>query len=177
MRGSEGEAAAKVCAATVLATGLRLKVKRMARKEAILNLRQVLIRRRDALRKALAGDLSSLKELREQTSSDVIDAALDSAQDEISSQLAEVESRELANIENALEQMREGRYGICEGCEKPIPLARLQALPYAVHCIDCQRENEKAGTSGAGNADWGRLIDTSVGDNDVLINDIELDVT
>src|SRR3970282_2897627 len=103
----------------------------MARKDSILNLRQVLIKRRDALRKALAGDLSLLKELREQTSGDVVDFALDSAQDEIISQLAEVESRELSQIEGALEMMREGTYGICEGCEKPIPLARLQALPYA----------------------------------------------
>ncbi len=71
----------------------------MARKDAILNLKKVLIKRRNALRKALAGDLSMLKELREQTSGDVVDFALDSAQDEISSQLAEVESRELAYIE------------------------------------------------------------------------------
>src|SRR5918995_5338347 len=102
----------------------------MARKDAMINLRQILVRRRDALRQALAGDLSLLKELRQQNSGDVIDAALDAAQDEISSQLAEVESRELAHIENALERMREGKYGICEACEEAIPLARLQALPY-----------------------------------------------
>ena len=78
----------------------------MARKDALFNMRQILIKRRDALRNALAGDLSLLKELRAQTAGDVVDAALDSAQDEISSQLAEVESRELARIENALERMR-----------------------------------------------------------------------
>ena len=55
----------------------------MARKDAILNLRQVLIKRRDALRKALAGDLSMLKELREQSSSDVIDAACSGDKDTI----------------------------------------------------------------------------------------------
>jgi DnaK suppressor protein len=149
----------------------------MARKDAILNLRTVLIKRRDALRKALAGDLSSLKELREQSSGDVIDAALDSAQDEISSQLAEVESRELANIENALEQMREGRYGVCESCESNIPLARLQALPYATTCIQCQREAEKSGARGGAGANWGRLFETGSSDQDVVFNDIELDVS
>ncbi len=87
----------------------------MSRKDAILNMHQILIKRRDALRKALAGDLSLLKELRAQSSGDVVDAALDSVQDEISSQLAEVESRELARIEYALERMREGQFGICEG--------------------------------------------------------------
>src|SRR6185437_7894466 len=99
----------------------------MARKDAILSMRQILIKRRDALRTALAGDLSLLKELRAQAAGDVVDAALDSAQDEISSQLAEVESRELASIENALERMRDGQYGVCEGCSCSIPLARLNA--------------------------------------------------
>ena len=80
----------------------------MARKDSILKQRALLIMRRDALRQALAGDLSLLKSLPEQTGGDVVDAALDAAQDEISSQLAEVESRELAQIENALERMREG---------------------------------------------------------------------
>jgi DnaK suppressor protein len=149
----------------------------MARKDAILNLRQVLIKRRDALRKALAGDLSLLKELREQSTGDVVDAALDSAQDEISSQLAEVESRELAQIENALERMREGQYGKCEVCNASIPLARLQALPYATLCIQCQREAEKSGVSGGSAADWARLIDTGSGDNDIVLSDFELDAS
>ena len=149
----------------------------MGRKEAILKLRQVLVRRRDALRQALAGDLSSLLELREQTSGDMIDAALDSAQDEISSQLAEVESRELAQIENALERMRDGTYGICEVSGKPIPLARLQALPYATMCIEAQREAEKRGPGGNQNANWGKLIDAPPGDKDVMLNDIEMDVS
>ncbi len=148
----------------------------MARKDAIKTLHQVLIRRRDALRKALAGDLSLLKELREQTAGDVVDAALDSAQDEISSQLAEVESRELSNIENALERLRAGEYGICEGCDTNIPLARLQALPYATMCIQCQRENEKRGGGSGTSADWGRLIDMG-SDADVKFSDIELDVS
>lgn len=148
----------------------------MARKDAILNLRQVLVKRRDALRKALAGDLSLLKELREQTSGDVVDFALDSAQDEISSQLAEVESRELSQIEGALESMREGKYGLCEGCEKPIPLARLQALPYAATCIECQREAEKSGLTVGQVADWSLILDTDRGDNDVSFSDLEVDV-
>jgi DnaK suppressor protein len=149
----------------------------MARKDAILSMYNVLIKRRDALRKALAGDLSLLKELRAQTSGDVIDAALDAAQDEINSQLAEVESRELASIEKALGRMREGEYGKCEACSERIPMARLNALPYATYCIECQRELEKYGEGGGGDADWGRLLDSDGGERDVSINDIELDVS
>jgi DnaK suppressor protein len=140
-------------------------------------MRQVLIKRRDALRKALAGDLSLLKELREQSSGDVVDFALDSAQDEISSQLAEVESRELASIEQALERMREGQYGICEGCSTKIPLARLQALPYATYCIQCQREVEKRGADATKSVDWGQILDSGSGDTETNLSDIEMDVS
>jgi DnaK suppressor protein len=137
----------------------------MARKDAILNLKTVLLKRRDALRKALAGDLSMLKESREQTTGDVVDIALDSAQDEISSQLAEVESRELTYIEYALEQMREGRYGTCGGCKGKIPLARLKALPYAASCIECQRSAEQNPDS-----DLARLVNGEISVDDLGID-------
>ena len=151
----------------------------MSRKDAILSMRQVLVKRRDALRKALAGDLSLLKELKNQNSGDMVDAALDSVQDEISSQLAEVESRELTRIEYALERMRSGQFGVCEGCNTPIPMARLNALPYAVLCIKCQRDAERQGGAGGSGADvdWSRLLDSSGGDAELSINDIELDVS
>jgi DnaK suppressor protein len=149
----------------------------MARKDALMSMRQILIKRRDALRKALAGDLSLLKELRAQTAGDLVDAALDSAQDEISSQLAEVESRELASVENALERMRAGHYGVCEGCNCKIPMARLNALPYATYCIQCQRESEKYGSVGGHDSDWGRITDSSGGESEATLDDIELDVS
>jgi DnaK suppressor protein len=146
----------------------------MARKDALMSMRQILIKRRDALRQALAGDLSLLKELRAQTAGDLVDAALDSAQDEISSQLAEVESRELASVENALERMRKGQYGVCEGCAVKIPLARLNALPYATYCIECQREAEKYGSVGGNDNNWSRVNDG--GESEASFEDIEIDV-
>lgn len=135
----------------------------------------MLVKRRDALRKALAGDLSVLKELSDQTG-DVIDNALDSAQGEISSQLAEVESRELAQIEQALERIKSGHYGKCEVCNRPIKMERLNALPYATLCIECQREAEEHGGVDRYVADYGRMSDVDSGESDVTINDIELDV-
>ena len=146
----------------------------MARKDQILKMRDILINRRDALRKTLAGDLSSLKELRQQSTGDVVDAALDAAQDEISSQLAEVESRELASIERALESMREGVYGVCEMCEEKIPMPRLTALPYATSCIECQRKSEEGGAGFEQDSDWSRVPDTTYADTEFTINDIEV---
>ncbi len=135
----------------------------MARKDSILKLHSLLINRRDALRQALAGDLSLLRALPEQTGGDVVDAALDAAQDEISSKLAEVESRELVLIDQAIERIREDNYGQCEVCNNKIPLARLNALPYAMTCIDCQRAVE---TSGGTVADFNMMLDTDVSFSD-----------
>jgi len=114
----------------------------MTRKDSLTKLRDVLLLRREALRKALAGDLNLLQQLSTE-GGDVVDIAMDTAQDEISSQLAQVESRELGHIGEALDRMKEGRYGDCDVCDKPIPLARLQAVPYATACIACARQKEK----------------------------------
>ncbi len=101
---------------------------------------------------------------------------MDSVQDEISSQLAEVESRELARIEDALDRMRNGDYGIREGQDAAFRMARLHALPYATLCIKCQARGGAAIRAGGADADWGRLLDSGSSDLDVSINDIELDV-
>lgn len=131
----------------------------MTRKEALISLREILVNRRDALRMALTGDMSLLDELASQTKGDVVDWALDAAHNELGSQLAEVESRELVMIENALKRLKQGEYGVCEGCEEDIPMARLQALPYATHCIQCQRLSEQNGGRGVADVDWSRVVD------------------
>jgi len=73
--------------------------------------------------------------------------------------------------------MKEGQFGVCEGCGENIPMARLNALPYATYCITCQREMERQGTHSAADVDWGRLLDSSGDAADLSINDIELDVS
>jgi DnaK suppressor protein len=115
----------------------------MNRKDTLLNLGQSLINRRITLRKALDGDINLLKELN--SSGDTIDAALDSVEHEITSQLLKIETNELIKVENAINRMNEGNFGVCECCEVDIPIARLNALPYTTKCIYCQRkmENDK----------------------------------
>lgn len=132
----------------------------MSRTDALLKLRQVLIHRRDAMRRVLEGDLTALAELG-MASGDLADAALDSAHEEVTSQMAEVEGRELVQIEEALQRFAEKTYGHCVECDKPVPLARLQALPYARFCIECQRLAEKSGGPGW-SARGGHSYDSSV---------------
>lgn len=46
---------------------------------------------------------------------------------------------QLALVDEALARLDEGTYGRCLDCGKPIPPERLEALPWAARCIDCQR--------------------------------------
>lgn len=49
----------------------------------------------------------------------------------------------LKYIDNALERMDEGIYGICVDCGDRINKKRLKALPWATRCIDCKNKYEK----------------------------------
>lgn len=46
--------------------------------------------------------------------------------------------REIEAVEAALRRIREGTYGVCEACGKPIGRERLEALPTAALCITCK---------------------------------------
>lgn len=45
----------------------------------------------------------------------------------------------LDQCEQALERIKEHRYGACDSCERPIGKARLEALPRATFCVNCQQ--------------------------------------
>ena len=156
----------------------------MARKDALVRLTTRLIARRDALRKALNGDLDSFRKFSElAVVGDNVDAAVDSANDKICSQLVEIESRELGQIEHALQRIVEGAYGRCEFCNGKIAEARLNALPYTNSCIDCQRENEVRGGFGRGGADdqrWAKIYEKPIeddADTEINLSDYEMDLS
>jgi DnaK suppressor protein len=147
----------------------------MLRKDALKEMRKILMTRRNALRQAIAGDDSLLRELSQNKGGDEIDFALDCAHGEINSQLAEVESRELASIENALAKMDENRYGVCEACDCSIPLSRLRALPYATYCIDCKRKAEQAGVEPGSVVDWSAILERDR--DDLRMNDLDFNIS
>src|SRR5262245_8273955 len=100
----------------------------MRQSDFLKQTKQRLIGRRDALRQALAGDMSMLRAQHDAIAGDEVDAAIATEQAELRSQMASFESRELAQIESALDRIHRGWYGRCETCDKPINSARLKAL-------------------------------------------------
>ena len=62
---------------------------------------------------------------------------------ELSLELLERDEKTAREIMEAIDRIKDGTYGICEVCEKPILKTRLQYMPHARNCIDCQRALEK----------------------------------
>lgn len=153
----------------------------MARRDALLRLHKSLVARGAALRKTLAGELQDLRFKTAETG-DSADAAFDTGTEEIASQLAEIEARELSQIERALARIKQGTYGLCEHCQSKIPVARLNALPYSTTCVQCQREMESypGWADRRGGSDWEKVseVDAPIEEQrEVDLSDIEMDLT
>ena len=151
----------------------------MARREALLRITKILLTRRNSLRKRLGTDLDELAQKNSFSSGDAADAAFETSGEEVASQLAELEAKELSQIEVALRRIKQGLYGVCNGCEMKIPVARLNALPYSVLCIKCQREseNDSSWLQDRMATDWNKLSDASSDDRDFSISELEIDLS
>ncbi len=51
----------------------------------------------------------------------------------------------IARIDDALERLQSGSYGVCVECDTQIPSQRLEALPYAERCIECAERVDPSG--------------------------------
>ena len=154
----------------------------MARQDALLRLHKTLLARRAELRKRLGKELEDLAHVKHSSASgDAADAAFDASGEEMASTLAELEAKELAQVERALRRLKAGSYGKCEACSAKIPVARLNAIPYGTLCIKCQREMESEGgwLHGRSAEDWGRLGEggNPMEDRDVRLSDLEIDLS
>ncbi len=112
-------------------------------KEKLEKYRKLLLdRQREILRDAGAST-EDIDQLQSTPAADWVDrVSVDSA---VSSMIARESglSRELEEIRLALQKINEGTYGICERCGKAINEERLEAIPTARLCRDCQQEEEK----------------------------------
>ena len=52
---------------------------------------------------------------------------------------------QLRLVEEALDRLDSGEYGVCLACEQPIPAKRLEALPWARYCVACQERMSLGG--------------------------------
>jgi DnaK suppressor protein len=154
----------------------------MARRDALLRLHKSLVARRTDLFKKLSDDLNNLRNFQNgDGGGDTADAAFESGSDEMHSHLAELDSRELTQIDRALTRLKQGTYGLCEICQSKIPVGRLNALPYTTLCIECQRDLEAhPGWEDSRQRSWENVFETAGRTEDqreVNLADLEIDIT
>ncbi|HOV94227.1 MAG TPA: TraR/DksA family transcriptional regulator [Spirochaetales bacterium] len=98
-------------------------------------------------REILEGLASTNEEFRaivaEMDPKDVADVASDDIDRKMIEALGTQDIKRLKAIDAALTRINQGRYGLCMSCGKKIPEERLRAIPYAVLCIDCQKNEER----------------------------------
>lgn len=74
---------------------------------------------------------------------DEIDLATGEISRELDAKISMRQHRQLKEIEDALERVRLGEYGLCEDCGEPIPEQRLRLFPAARLCVRCQEEMDQ----------------------------------
>ena len=76
-------------------------------------------------------------------SGDIYDQASSERDRELDLLLGDREREKLRSIDEALDRIDDGEYGVCEECEEEIPLGRLKVLPFARYCVRCKADIEK----------------------------------
>lgn len=74
---------------------------------------------------------------------DRFDARLQAAERESAAQIRARESQLLRQVEAARERLREEKFGKCLACEDEITPKRLEAIPWAAYCVECQESAEQ----------------------------------
>jgi len=78
----------------------------------------------------------------EENRADTIDQAAQATERNFSQHLCNRNNTVIREIRQALKDIEDGFYDICDRCEENIPIKRLKANPMARYCIDCQTEME-----------------------------------
>src|SRR5688572_6663540 len=87
-----------------------------------------------SLREVLPAEVAQVRDAEEQSMEEFV-LGMDFA-------LMEMESETLRQIDEAIQRLSDGTYGICSECDETISEARLKALPFATVCRDCQAQRE-----------------------------------
>jgi DnaK suppressor protein len=105
--------------------------------------REKLEKKRNDILDQYARDLRSGQEASDDNTDDLVDRANNAISRELMFSLSDTERQLLLQVEEALVRMETGTYGRCVHCSQPIAGPRLDALPWAKYCIDCQELQEK----------------------------------
>jgi DnaK suppressor protein len=106
-------------------------------------LREVLVAKRRQLETEVGRSTLYEKGVDDDAMKDLGDQANTAYTREFQFELGNGDRRLLREVLTALRKLDEGGFGDCERCGEPIGERRLEALPFARYCIECQRRLER----------------------------------
>lgn len=112
-------------------------------KKKLETLKKQLEQRRDDLRTMMTKTAQDGREANEEVANDIADRASSSYTKEFLFTQSANDRNLLQMVEGALIRINEGTYGECVSCGSEINSKRLEAVPWARHCIGCQEKHEK----------------------------------
>ena len=113
-------------------------------KAFVEKMKEKLIEQKNTILGSLAAQNEDYKKIVEGgESGDEVDVASDVVDGRLLESLGAQDSNRLQMINNALDRIKQGTYGRSLVCKEEIPKERLEAIPYAFMCINCQSRNER----------------------------------
>jgi len=106
-------------------------------------LKEQLLRRKAEIIMVFNRNKTYGKSADEDGAQDIADKASNSYTKEFLFSLSNSERTMLQQIDEALERIAGGRFGVCVACEKNIERKRIEAVPWASHCLGCQEKEEQ----------------------------------
>ena len=112
-------------------------------KKTIARLKKMLLKEREEIVGEVRQIFESSKEMGQDGIQDIGDEAANIYNKQILLSLTESERMRLQEMDEALDRIGAGTYGICEECGEPIGLKRLEVRPVAKYCVPCLSKMEK----------------------------------
>ena len=120
-----------------------LDLKKGIDKKTLERFRKILLREREQIVGEVKQIYESSKEMGQDGTQDIGDEAANIYNKQILLSLTENERMRLQEMDESLDHIENGTYGICDVCGGPIGLKRLEVRPVAKHCVSCKTKLEK----------------------------------
>ena len=120
------------------------------RKDRLAYFKKQLIEKQRQLTEEVGRTALYGKDAEDDSIKDLGDQANTASTREFFFELGNGDRRLLRDVVSALQKLDDGAFGNCERCNEPISEKRLEALPFARYCIECQRRLEREDKAAAG---------------------------
>ena len=112
-------------------------------KRKVEHYRKQLLAKQDEIRRMVARSEQDGREADIEITQDLADRAANSYTKEFLFHQSDDNRRILQLIQDALRRAENGSYGLCVECQQSVQAKRLEAVPWARHCIECQEKQEQ----------------------------------